>query len=55
VASHSANILDFRDETDSTGTRMLIGGSRFSPIDTTILSPNGTIVDTTASWDRSLD
>jgi len=32
VATHEASVLHYRDETDTTGTRTLIGGSEFSPI-----------------------
>jgi hypothetical protein len=44
VASHEASILHYRDETDSTGTRVLIGGEQFSPIESRILSPSGNVV-----------
>ncbi len=44
VASHEASILHFRDETDSTGKRVLVGGSQFSPLEKKIVSPNGTVV-----------
>lgn len=43
VASHEASILHYRDETDSTGTRTLIGGSQFSPLDSQVELPNGDI------------
>jgi hypothetical protein len=44
VASHEASILHYRDETDSTGTRILIGGSEFSPVESQVLSPRGDVV-----------
>jgi hypothetical protein len=44
VAAHEASILHFRDETDTTGTRTLIGGSEYSPLESEVLSPDGDIV-----------
>jgi hypothetical protein len=44
IQSHEAAIAHYRDESDSTGTRTLIGGSSFSPIETQVLSPNGDVV-----------
>lgn len=44
VASHEASIVHFRDESDSTGMRILIGGSQFSTVGTKIMSPVGTLV-----------
>jgi len=44
VASHEASILHFRDETDTTGTRILIGGDQFSPTESQVLSPLGEVV-----------
>jgi hypothetical protein len=43
VASHEASIPHYRDETDSTGTRILIGGDQFSPIESQVLSPSGDV------------
>jgi hypothetical protein len=44
VAAHEANILHYRDETDTTGTRILIGGSEFSPLQREVRSPDDDIV-----------
>jgi hypothetical protein len=44
VAAHEASIPHYRDETDTTGTRVLIGGSEFSPLQSEVLSPDGDIV-----------
>jgi hypothetical protein len=44
VQSHEAEILHFTDESDTTGTRVLIGGGTFSPLNSTVVSPNGDIV-----------
>jgi len=44
VASHEASILHYRDETDSTGTRILVGGNEFSPIESQVLSSSGNVV-----------
>jgi len=44
VAAHEASIPHYRDETDTTGTRILIGGSYFSPIGNKVFSPAGDIV-----------
>jgi len=44
VAAHEAGIPHYRDETDMTGTRILIGGSEFSPLESDVLSPAGDIV-----------
>jgi len=41
IASHEAEIPHYRDEIDSTGTRVLIGGSSFSPLESAITAPNG--------------
>ncbi len=43
VAAHEASILHYRDETDTTGTRILIGGSEFSPLESAVLAPDGDI------------
>jgi hypothetical protein len=44
VAAHEASIPHYRDETDSTGIRTLIGGSQVSPLGSTVTSPSGDIV-----------
>ena len=44
VAAHEAGIPHYRDETDTTGTRILIGGSEFSPLASKVLSPDGDVV-----------
>lgn len=44
VASREASILHFRDESDSTGARTLVGGGQLSPLGRAILSPNGKVV-----------
>jgi hypothetical protein len=44
VLSYQASIPHYRDETDTTGTRLLIGGSSFSPLQKAVWSPNGKIV-----------
>ena len=41
VASREAEIPHYRDEIDSTGTRILIGGSTFSPLESAVTAPNG--------------
>lgn len=44
VASQDASILHYRDETDSTGMRELIGGNQFSPVESQVFSSSGDIV-----------
>jgi hypothetical protein len=44
VASHEASIPHYRDETDSTGMRTLIGGDQFSPLGKEVLSSSGEVV-----------
>jgi len=44
VASHEAGIPHYRDEIDTVGTRLLIGGDEFSPLDKSVVSPNGSVV-----------
>lgn len=44
VASQEASILHYRDETDSIGTRVLVGGNEFSPLESKVLSSTGDIV-----------
>ncbi len=41
VAAHEAAIPHYRDESDTTGTTVLIGGSSFSLLDNTVTSLNG--------------
>lgn len=41
VVSHEAEIPHYRDEVDTTGTRFLIGGSSFSPLESMVTAPNG--------------
>lgn len=43
VIAYEAGIPHYRDETDSTGTRILIGGDSFSPLESHVLSPGGDI------------
>lgn len=45
VAAHEASIPHYRDDTDSTGTRRLIGGIEFSPLQTAVLSADGNAVE----------
>lgn len=44
VAAHEASVLHYRDESDSTGTRELVGGNQFSPIESNVLSADGNVV-----------
>lgn len=44
VASREASILHFRDETDSTGTRILVGGNQFSPLESEVISSRDELV-----------
>ncbi len=44
VVAHEASILHYRDETDTTGTRILVGGESFSPIEREVVSPSGDVV-----------
>jgi hypothetical protein len=44
VASHEAEIPHTLDEIDGSNTRVLIGGDTTSPLETTVLSPNGPTV-----------
>ena len=44
VASHEAEIPHFRDEIDTVGERILIGGDEFSPLRNSVVSPNGDVV-----------
>jgi len=41
VASHEAAMLRSRDETDTTGTRVLVGGAEFSPWEGVVTAPSG--------------
>ena len=41
VAAHEAEIPHSLDEIDTAGTRVLIGGSSFSPLEGAVTSPNG--------------
>lgn len=44
ITSHQAEIPHFRDETDTVGTHILIGGETFSPLEEKLLSPSGSVV-----------
>ena len=50
VASHEAEIPHDLDELDWSGTRVLIGGDTFSPLERTVLSPDGRAI---AGYHRS--
>lgn len=43
VASHEAEIPHYLDEIDWSGTKILIGGESFSPLEKTVFSPDGSI------------
>jgi hypothetical protein len=44
VASHEAEIPHYRDEIDTVGTRILIGGDEFSSLEQSVVSPDGNVV-----------
>lgn len=44
VASHEAETPHYLDETDWSGTRILIGGENFSPLEKTVFSPDGSSI-----------
>ena len=43
VASHEAEIPHSLDEIDWSGTRILVGGESFSPLEKTVFSPDGNV------------
>jgi hypothetical protein len=44
IASHDAAIPRYLDEADAFGTRVLVGGSSFSPLESPVVAPDGEIV-----------
>lgn len=43
VQTHEAEMVHYVGDFDSTGTRILIGGSSFSPLESAVASPNGDV------------